>query len=140
MRWLLSLSFGEAKGAPMVEVESVYEPERRVRDEAIGLECRIYGHAPVQADGRLLGHPFYFRARWSGWSFTLCNNADIDPAALMEGDKPGMFSNGEFRGFALWGEYGTSTEASYMPYVIAERLIRECASEYARVIQSAGGE
>ena len=114
----------------MVDVGSIYEPERHVSDAALGLECHIYGHAPVQADGRLAGHPFYFRARWSGWTFTLCTNADIEPAAMDEGDKPGFFRNGEFEGFALWGEYGSQTEASYMPYAVAERLIRECVAQY----------
>lgn len=114
----------------MVEGGSIYEPERHVRDAALSLECHIYGHAPVQADGRLAGHPLYFRARWSGWSFTLCTNADIEPAALSEGTEPGFFSNGEFRGYALWGDYGTQTEASYLPYSLVERLIRECAARY----------
>jgi hypothetical protein len=114
----------------VVEVGSIYEPERHVRDADLGLECHIWGYAPVQGDGRLAGRPFYFRARHSGWSFTLCTNADIDPAALVEGDAPGFFSNGEYRGYALWGDYGTDTEASYMPYAVAERLIRECAARY----------
>jgi hypothetical protein len=109
---------------------SIYEPERHVRDAALGLDCRIYGHAPVQADGRLCGHPLYFRARWRGWSFTLCTNADIDAAALVEGSEPGFFRNGELEGFALWGHYGSDTEASYMPYTVAERLIRECAARF----------
>ena len=114
----------------MVELGSIYEPERHVRDADLGLECHIWGHAPVQADGRLGGRPLYFRARHSNWSFTLCTNADIDPAALVEGTEPGFFANGEFRGYALWGDYGTDSEASYMPYAVAERFIRECAARY----------
>ena len=112
------------------ELLDTAEPERRVRDAALSLECHIYGHAPVQADGRLSGYPFYFRARHCGWSFTLCTNADIEPSALVEGDEPGFFHNGEYEGFALWGDYGSETEASYMPYAVAERLIRECAGRF----------
>jgi hypothetical protein len=114
----------------MAEVGSVSEPERHVHDAALGLECHIYGHAPVQADGRLAGRPLYFRARWSGWTFTLCTSADIEPAGMIEGDEPGFFRDGELEGFALWGDYGVSTEASYMPYAEAERIIRECAARY----------
>lgn len=108
----------------------IYDSERDVRDAALLLECRIYGYAPVQADGRLAGHPFYFRARWDHWDFVLCTNADIDPSCLGQGDEPGPFREGEFEGFALWGDFGSDAEASSMPYAVAERLIRECASRY----------
>jgi hypothetical protein len=114
----------------MVEIGSIWEPERHVRDAKLGLECCISGHAPVQTEGRIAGHPFYFRARHCGWSFILCTNADIDASALAPGKEPGFFTYGEFHGFALWGDYGIEHEASYMPYAVAERLIRECAARY----------
>jgi hypothetical protein len=116
----------------MVEKGSINEPERHVRDAALDLECVIYEHAPVQADGRLAGHPLYFRARFSNWAFVLCTNADIDPSALAGGvgRNPGFFREGEFEGFEVWGDYGSYMEASYMPYARAEQLIRECASQY----------
>jgi hypothetical protein len=119
-----------AGGGVVAEVGSIYEPDRHFRDAHLGLECHIWCHAPVQADGRLAGLPFYFRARHSGWSFTLCTDVDVDPAALVEPDVPGFFSDGEFTCYALWGDYGTDHEASYMPYAVAERLIRECAARY----------
>ena len=31
----------------------------------------IYGNCPVQAEGRIAGRPFYFRARCEGWSFSV---------------------------------------------------------------------
>jgi len=115
----------------MVEMGSTNESERTVFDADLGLECSIYGHAPVQADGRLGGKPFYFRARFRNWSFVLCTRSDIlDAAALVPADEPGFFHDGEFEGFALWGDYGSDFEASYMPYAKAEQLIRECASRY----------
>jgi hypothetical protein len=110
--------------------EKSYEPERHVLIEALGLECHIYGQAPVQADGRLAGHPLYFRARHDFWTFTLCTNADVDPSCLRPGDETGFFRDGEFEGFELTGDYGSPHEASFMPYAEAERLIRECASRY----------
>jgi hypothetical protein len=124
----------------VVELESINEPERYVSDTQLRLECHIWGHAPVQADGRLAGRPLYFRARHTGWSFTLCINKDIDPAGLVEGSEPGFFSNGELRGYALWDEYGTEHEASYMPYAAAERLIRECAARYLAEVRDAVNE
>src|SRR5262245_19986297 len=97
---IASLTFGDR--GRMAEVGSIYEPERHVRDVALNLECHIYGHAPVQADGRVSGRPLYFRARHSGWLFTLSPDADIDPAGLAVGEEPGFFA-GEVRVYALWG-------------------------------------
>ncbi len=114
----------------MAEVGAIDEPERHIRDAALDLECHIYGHAPVQADGRLAGHPLYFRARFSDWAFVLCTNADIDPSTLRGANELGFFREGEFEGFELCGEYGSHTEAGYIPYARAEQLIRECALRY----------
>lgn len=114
-----------------LEMEKIlFEPERHVQDATLQLDCTIYGRGPVQADGRLIGHPLYFRARHSGWSFTLCVNADVDPSALMEGRTSGFFDDGEFRGYVLFGDYGTDHDASYMPYAEAERIIRACAEQF----------
>lgn len=114
-----------------LEMEKIlFEPKRHVLDATLQLDCTIYGRGPVQADGRLIGHPLYFRARHAGWSFTLCVNADVDPSALMEGGAPGFFDDGEFRGYVLFGDYGTDHDASYMPYAEAERIIRACAEQF----------
>lgn len=117
--------------------ETIFEPAREVRNEVLQLECTIYGRGPVQADGRLLGHPLYFRARHSGWSFTLCVNADVDPSALMGGGTPGFFDDGEFRGYVLFGDYGANHDASHMPYAEAERIIRACAEKFLAESRSA---
>jgi hypothetical protein len=114
-----------------------HEPERDIRDESLGLECRLYGFAPVQADGRVLGHRLYFRARWAGWNFIVCTSADIDPSTLDEGRAAGFFVRGEYRGFSLSGDYGTQAEASLMPYDVAERIIRDCAARFAAAVGQA---
>ncbi|WP_422927250.1 hypothetical protein [Singulisphaera sp. PoT] len=120
----------------MAEESWINEPERHVHDAALGLVCHIYGLAPVQADGRLAGHPFYFRARHDFWTFTLCTNADIDPSCINppEENQVGLFRDGEYEGYELAGDYGSPRghEASFMPYAEAERLIRECAARYLR--------
>lgn len=106
------------------------ELERHVRDETLKLDCLICGYFPVQADGKLDGHPLYFRARCGWWSFTLCANADVDPSYLRSGEKPGFFIDGDYIRYELTCEYGSQNEASYMPYDIAERFIRICALRY----------
>ena len=107
-----------------------FEPGRRFHDASLDLEGHLYGRAPIQCDGQLRGHPYYFRARHSGWSFTLCLNADVDPSVLREGHAPGFFDDREYRGYALWGDYGTEFEASYMAYDAAEEIVRQCAARF----------
>lgn len=119
--------------------EMIFESARQVRDSTLQLDCKIYGLGPVQADGRLIGHPLCFRARHAGWSFTLCVNADVDPSALMEGRTSGFFDDGEFRGYVLFGDYGTDHDASDMPYAEAERIIRACAEQFLAESSAQGG-
>lgn len=114
----------------MIQVGRPREPERHIRDAELDLECRIYGYAPVQGDGQLAGRSIYFRARFTNWSFCLAIDPGIDASCLHEGVQPGFFQDGEYRGYALWGDYGHDYEASHMPYTVAERLVRECVAQF----------
>jgi hypothetical protein len=114
------------------------DPERYLDDPALGLSCRIYGQAPVQAEGRVGGAPFYFRARHAAWDFTVCLSHDIDASAIWPPDeRPGFFTSDEYRGYYLRGDYGRRQEASFMRYDEAERIIRECARKYRRAVAEA---
>lgn len=109
------------------------EPERYIDDQDLGLSCHIYGQAPVQADGRVGGVPFYFRSRHAAWTFMVCVSHDIDPSCIDPSkDMPGFFQQDEYRGYYLSGDYGQEPEASFMPYDEAERIIFECARQYLR--------
>ena len=77
--------------------------------------------APVQAEGTLAGHRFYFRSRHESWEFSLSDDPAIDPA-LINSEEHGFYRTGECSG----GPYA----ASYMPLPEAEALIRRCAGEY----------
>lgn len=87
----------------------IWSPER-------DLEGEIYGQAPVQAEGTVRGHPFYFRARHDGWSF------DIGPDPI--GGTNVIFSResdyGEPRGF----------EASWMEHDEALGFLLRCVDEF----------
>jgi hypothetical protein len=128
--------------APCITIEaelSSNDPERHVEDAAQGLSCRIWGQAPVQADGRVNGSPMYFRARHDAWEFTLCTSHDIDAAATWpNAGETGFFQNGEFRGYYLCGDYGKEHEASFMRYDEAERIIRDCVRRYLRAAAQVG--
>lgn len=110
-----------------------YEPERHIEDRSLGLSCHIYGQAPVQADGRVSGAPFYFRARHQAWTFTVCVSHDIDPSTIdPPEDEPGFFWTAEFHGYYLSGETGKEHRVGFMPYDEVEKIIRQCAREYLR--------
>jgi hypothetical protein len=109
------------------------DPERQIDDQSFGLSCRIYGQAPVQADGRINGSPIYFRARHAVWEFTVSVSHDIGAAAIWPaGDEVGFFQRDEFHGYYLCCDYGKEHDASFMRYDEAERIIRDCVSQYLR--------
>jgi hypothetical protein len=118
----------------MEPADRYQEQELRVRDEAIGLDGLIQGYIPVQAEGWVKGHPFYFRARYGNWIFVVSFDAAIDPAALSEGStEKGFFTDNGLRGYFLCGEYAyerANGPGSYMPYSVAEQIIRESAARF----------
>ncbi len=83
------------------------------------------GAAPVQAEGTVAGHPFYFRARHEHWSFAISEDSSVDPVDIQTreaGDKHGFFRE---------ASYGTEPfAASYLPAIEAEAIIRQCATDY----------
>ena len=91
--------------------------------------------APVQYEGTVEGHPFYFRARYDGWFFAVAATLDeaINAPSFDEANSGDMFPNGAFVREAQWGD-GPFT-ASYMPVEEAERIIRWCAEAYMEAIQ-----
>ena len=42
----------------------------------------IYGTSPVQAEGTINGHLFYFRARHDEWTFSISESSRIDPVDI----------------------------------------------------------
>ena len=98
-----------------------------------GVECELYGKAPVQGDGRVDGHPFYFRARDSHWTFTVCISHDIDPSVLRGPKSDGWFTEDEFEGFEISAHfYGAST----MPFGFAEAIITDCVDAFRDAMQN----
>lgn len=83
------------------------------------------GVAPVQAEGTVAGHPFYFRARHQRWSFAVSENSEISPVSIRT-EKEGQ-QHGYFRESLLNGE---PFAASWMPEEEARRIIHECANQY----------
>lgn len=113
------------------------DPPRTLRDEGLALIGDIAGQAPVQADGRVRGHPFYFRAKWEHWTFTACVSADIDASCINPpADEDGFFRDGDYRGFYLSGEY---PEASFMRYDDAEAIIRQCGRRLLQALDAESG-
>ena len=116
------------------------EPERDVCNSELQLQYRIYGKGPVQAEGDVLGFPFYFRARHEGWTFTVSLKNDVDPSMLnakeFDNGMDGFFQDEGMTGFELMGDYGYTFDASYMPYDVAARLIEKSARKFLRDLEA----
>jgi hypothetical protein len=80
----------------------------------------VYGNAPVQGFGAVLGRDLYFRARHDGWSFDVADHAGRLPSDGYRGSD----------GFYREGDY---PDASWMPHAVAVRIIVRCLEEYTGV-------
>ncbi len=80
--------------------------------------------APVQVEGTVAQHAFYFRAKYDEWSFSVALSPEVDPADI-------CFSE---QGFYRDATYGVArrSEASFMSLEEARRIIVECATEFLR--------
>ena len=122
-----------------IKMPGVEAPQRSIQDQTLDFAYEVYGQHPVQADGQVQGHPFYFRAKWDFWTFTVCTNSDnenvpsmIDPPE----DEPGFFKDGEYEGFYLGGNFGSETDASYMDLDVAETIIRDSVQKFVQAMSS----
>jgi hypothetical protein len=82
--------------------------------------------APVQAEGTLDGHPFYFRARGDRWTFSVAEEPGVDPVQI------DSVESAVGRGYFLAAPYGApgSFAAGYMALAEARDLIEECIRRY----------
>lgn len=103
-------------------MNETYESERTLNCQQLELEGRIWGHAPVQAEGTVHGKKFYFRAKYEQWEFSLSESEEVDPVDI-------SFPEQGFFREAPYGKPRTS-EASFIAYDEAEALIKKCAQEY----------
>lgn len=80
----------------------------------------LYGQAPVQAFGSVLGRELYFRARHDAWSFEVAGSAGNLP---LDGyrDSDGFYREGDY------------PNASYMPLTEAVKIIERSLREFTGV-------
>ena len=79
--------------------------------------------APVQVEGTIAQHAFYFRARHEEWSFSVALSPEVDPADI-------CFPS---QGFFREASYGSSRfAASYMPLEEARQIVVDCARDFLR--------
>jgi len=92
------------------------------------LRGRIYGSAPVQADGTINGFPFYFRARWDEWTFSISENPQISPIDIQ------FIETGKEHGYFAEGRIGKEWEclASYMEVNMVKDIITKCSVDYLK--------
>ena len=73
----------------------------------------IGGNCPVQAEGFAFGHPFYFRARGSSWTFEVYD------------------SEGTTVIFDQWEPWGDAPfDAGWMPEEEAQAIVMRCIGKF----------
>jgi hypothetical protein len=81
------------------------------------IEYEIYGNAPVQGFGTIIGRDIYFRARHDRWSFDIADHKGNLPSDG-QADADGFYREGAY------------ANASYMPFETAMQMIDRCLEEY----------
>ena len=98
---------------------------RRLMPDSLPLEYKFTSDpAPVQAEGTIAGHAFYFRARGETWAFTVAERPDDDPTGLTEMDA--AMGRAWYRSGTVPGRFA----ASWMPRDQAVSIIKACAEAY----------
>ncbi len=108
----------------------------------------IYGHHPIQAEGRVLGHPFYFRAKYDFWDFTVvtshqhteeasyCNAPEVTHGYFRIINKEGPQDKVEWEGYWIDGYYGEDYDAGGMHHELAIDIIQRCITQFIEDEQS----
>ncbi len=91
-------------------------------DEGIKITS-IGGNAPVQAEGTIDGHPFYFRARWGYWSLEI-NTSQTGPADVLSWPEDADIWEHE----EPWGDGPYA--ASWMPQDVVLACIEAAATSW----------
>lgn len=77
---------------------------------------------PVQAEGMVDGHSWYFRSRGEHWEFYVAEPGHMGYQVGLEG----------IPGWGIDREWGSWPEAGWMPFKTARRLIRLCVARWRR--------
>ncbi|PJJ48612.1 hypothetical protein [Hymenobacter chitinivorans] len=97
---------------------------RKIDDEQLKLVGALEGYCPVQAEGTVNAYPFYFRARWKEWAFSIAETSLMDAVDMQS------FEGGEAYGFLVSGSVPGKYDASWMDYDVAEAIIKDCCRQY----------
>jgi hypothetical protein len=108
----------------MPEVKRQWSGE--VYEEALKLDGSVSGMCPVQGEGELDGKPWYFRARYEHWTFTLAE-AEGNPHGVRSLFHEAALESGwNIERAWPFGQYS----AGYMPVKAALAIVRACARMY----------
>ncbi|RSK30230.1 hypothetical protein [Hymenobacter metallilatus] len=69
------------------------EYRRILADESLHLMGILEGYCPVQAEGTVASHPFYFHARWHEWSFSVAETTGVsavDMSSMLQAETFGF--------------------------------------------------
>lgn len=109
-----------------------------LHDDDLDLTGEVYGLAPVQAEGRVWGQEFYFRARNKHWTFVIAPPNET----VWECSRPDAV-NGLFGAPAGWGYQSSGTYAAEpcadgdLSFDAVAQLIRREASQFLAQVAKA---
>jgi hypothetical protein len=88
----------------------------------------LSGSCPVQGDGWIDGHAFYFRARGDQWSIEVTDHIVPETSGIWKFQTPPP---------ATWGygeDYGDFPDAGYMPFIEALGFIEQSAASFRKYL------
>ena len=107
------------------------------RDECLDVQGKIYGQAPVQAEGSVFGQAFYFRARSGAWTFVIAPPLESVWDCFGPGESAGLFRSDKgwgYRSGDAWGHDNVSASAMGRDDVI--RLILQETTAFLDALAS----
>jgi hypothetical protein len=93
--------------------------------QGAGWSGSIYGNYPVQGEGRVDGHAWYFRARGAAWSMEIVEDTSISPDVL-------PVVGPSCAGWLVEEDWGTWPEAGRMEDDTAWQLIEQTLARFRR--------
>jgi hypothetical protein len=95
--------------------------------EGIKIEW-LAGLCPVQSEGHIDGHAYYFRARGAMWEMAIVPTDSVEIAV-----NHSVFQDQDY-GWYHRQDYGTFPDAGYMPFIEAIDFIEWSAKQYRKTV------
>lgn len=107
-------------------IDEFYSPEEAAKIESLKADgisvLWLSGLCPVQSQGLIDGHPYYWRARGDEWSVQIAHEKsfNVEDAITLDMSKIWVYRE----------EYGVVPDAGYMPFIEALQFIEKAVNKW----------